>query len=107
MRHQFLSTLATWLCAMIKGIVHPKKKILASLCTLMSIQTHMAYFLKWNTKGDISKNVLAALFHAFKMDRWEAFKLQTRRNDVKADLSATFQVFIGHTIAWFEEHTEI
>lgn len=58
MRHQFLSTLATRLCAMIKGIVHPKKKILASLRTLMSIQTRMAFILEWNTKAGFLKNVV-------------------------------------------------
>ncbi len=40
---------------LIKGIVHRKK--------IKSSFTHFSFLLQWNTKGGVSKNVPAALFH--------------------------------------------
>ncbi len=57
MRAGFKGTELNMLLIVIKGIVHPKNKILSLLLTVMLYQTCINFILVLNTKEDILKNV--------------------------------------------------
>jgi len=46
----------------------------------MSLQTCMALFLLWNTKGELLEKVHAALFNSMKVDETEHCKNKNRQN---------------------------
>lgn len=49
----------------LKGIVNSKEK---NCHWFLKFQTHMGFFILWNTKWDVSKKVHAALFFTMKVD---------------------------------------
>ncbi len=63
------------------------------LFTFISFQTYMTVVLLWNTKLDILKNVLAAVFHAVSVMETGASRLQNRmQNHMKVVHKSIFQV---------------
>lgn len=72
--------------------INKKKENDVIIYSLTLFQTHITFIPQWNTKGDILKNVLDALFHEITKHS-EAFKLLKRilKHHESGSLFAIFQ----------------
>lgn len=87
-----------------------KLKFCHHLFTFISFQTYMTVFLLWNTKWDLLKHVLAAVFHAVSVMETGASKPQNKmqnhhKSTMKVVHMSIFQVLWSDMIGLCDKQT--
>ncbi len=79
---------------LVKGIVHPKMKILSFTHHMMSFQTCMLFFLPWYTKEDILKKISAVFVCTTKevQKHWTPLSFIVKEKDIEREKERDFKI---------------